>query len=98
MANDEAEADRRFLQHLGKEIAERNLGAPAIFFLEMNKPFCRIGGQLLIFLDPILKLFVDIPEYDRLIRLMEDPENVERLILAIEASEAVLHKKQVAKG
>lgn len=66
-------------------VIRRRLAAAAIFLLESGKPLTVMGSQLLIFLDPILKLFLTLPDYELFIELLEDRDKVEQLICAIEA-------------
>lgn len=63
------------------------MSVPAIVAIETAKPMSFVGNQLMVFLDPILALFVKIKDYDRMTALLEDRENLERLITAIERME-----------
>ena len=56
--------------------------APAIAFLEANKPFSFLGSQALLFAQPLLSPFLTgTGDY---IALLEDRANVERLIQRLE--------------
>jgi len=79
--------DAAFIERLADEIAARNLAVPAIVALESAKPLTFVASQALVFFDPIVRLFLDIKDYRRYIELLEDRENVEELILAVEARE-----------
>lgn len=68
-------------------IARMGLGVPAIFFLESSKPLSFLGSQFLVFIEPFVKTFIDIKNYDKFCLMMEDRSNVEKLILKIEQLE-----------
>ena len=55
--------------------------------LESSKPISFVASQVLVFFDPIVKSFFNIRDYERFYMMIEDRENLERLILAIEAEE-----------
>lgn len=72
---------------MAAELVARRLGPLAILALEAGKPLSFVGSQLLICMDPILKLFGTIPYYQEVVSLLEDRERIERLILALEQAE-----------
>jgi len=77
-----------FINKIAKKIVELKLSVPAIFFLESIKPISFIGSQALVFFRPIVLAAFNIPNaYDIFIRIMEDRENVEKLIQKIEQLE-----------
>jgi len=76
-----------FLDELAREIVSRRLGPAAIMALEAGKPMTFVGSQFLVFMDPILKLFVSIPHYQKFVEILEDRDRVEKLIQAIERAE-----------
>lgn len=77
-----------FINKIAKKIVELKLSVPAIFFLESIKPLSFIGSQALVFFRPIILAVFNIPNaYDIFIRIMEDRENVEKLIQKIEQLE-----------
>jgi len=73
---------------LAKEVVSRQLTVPVIIFLESVKPLSFLGNQLLIFANPVVSLLVSSPDYYGFVRMLEDRENVEKLILAIEEENA----------
>lgn len=83
----EAEADQALLQAIATRVVRMGLAVPAVFFLESAKPLTFIGSQALVFLEPFVKAFLNLKSYDRFTALMEDRQNVERLIQMIERSE-----------
>lgn len=92
---DENEIDL-FIDKLAKEIVARHLAAPAIVILESSKPMSFVGSQLLVFFNPIVHLFVSFKDYETFTKLLEDRNNIEKLIIAIEEreNEQILKKKK----
>ena len=88
MNNNEKELVVRF----AKKIVNNNLSVPAIFFLESTKYISFIGGQTLVFLGPILTLFINDKKYYKFIELLEKKENIEFLITNIENIQINLNK------
>lgn len=60
------------------------LTVPGIAFLEANKPFGFLGGQLLLFFQPLLNSFVRPAVSDQYIRLLEDRDAIEHLVRKLE--------------
>ena len=81
---DEKLDDEAILDAIAARIAKMGLGVPAIFFLESSKPLSFLGSQFLVFVEPFVKTFVDIKNYDRFCLMMEDRKNVEKLIQKVE--------------
>ncbi len=78
------EQDQALFDKLASFVVKRKMAAPAILFLESTKPLNFIGSQFLVVLGPMIKIFFNIVEYDRIVELMEKRDNVERLICTIE--------------
>ncbi|MBL7014501.1 MAG: hypothetical protein ISR83_08775 [Candidatus Marinimicrobia bacterium] len=79
--------DIQFIQNVAKKIHDTGLVTPAVFFLEMTKPLSLLGSHFLVFFGPIINAFIRAENYYRATELMEEPENIERLIKEIEALE-----------
>ena len=62
---------------------------PAILLLESVKPLTFIGSQALYFFEPMVRALFTIPEYERFAAMMERRENVEALLVRIEAGDEV---------
>jgi hypothetical protein len=73
------------LTKLEDQIRRRKLEAPAIMFLEMNKPLSRVAGNAMIVFTPFLAPFVGLDNVHNYSRLLMDRENVEKLICRLEA-------------
>ncbi|UCF78115.1 MAG: hypothetical protein JSW03_08375 [Candidatus Eiseniibacteriota bacterium] len=83
-ANGEEKDDDALIDAVANRVVRMGLGVPAIFFLESSKPLSFLGSQLLVFLEPFVKTFFDIKSYDRFYTLMENRDNVEKLIQRVE--------------
>jgi hypothetical protein len=82
LTDQEAEA---LMAKLEEQIRKRKLEAPAIMFLEMNKPLTRITANAMIVFTPFLAPFVGLDNVHNYSRLLMDRDNVERLICRLEA-------------
>jgi len=87
--------DLAFLEKIAKRIHDSGFVTPAILFLEMTKPLALLGSHALIFLGPILNVFIQSENYYRTIQVFEEPENIEILLQMIEALET---KAKVKNG
>ena len=75
------------IEKIAKKVVDWRLTAPAIVVLESSKPISFVASQVLVFFDPIVKSFFNIRDYERFYTMIEDRENIERLIVAIEEEE-----------
>jgi hypothetical protein len=64
------------------------LVAPAITFLEVNKPLGFVGGQALLMLQPIADFFVTRELTTDVAALLSDRNRLERLISSLESVES----------
>jgi hypothetical protein len=76
--------DRKAISRIAKKIIDRGFVTPAVFFLELMKPFSLLGSHTLVFFGPIITAFMRQDKYYRATELLEDPKNVEFLISEIE--------------
>lgn len=76
----------QLIDHLARRAARMHVTAPAILFLEMHKPLAFVGAQMLWAAQPFLSLWLDHAEIGDVARLLEDPENVEKLIERLEST------------
>lgn len=72
------------LDHLAQKVQSWGLLAPAIFFLEANKPYSFLASQLLLFTQPLLGFFVTDVSIREAVSLLEEQQNVERFIVRLE--------------
>jgi hypothetical protein len=84
MGTELSKEDVALLESVAGRIVRMRMAVPAVFFLESAKPLSFLGSQALIFMEPFVKAFLTLPQYDRFARLLEDRGNVERLIQLIE--------------
>jgi hypothetical protein len=82
------ERQKELLAKIADQIVKRKLTTPAILFFESVKPLSFVGSQALVFLQPIIQAFLNRREYDEIVLMMEERENVEKLLLEIENQEA----------
>jgi hypothetical protein len=78
------EQRQALIESLANRLARRDLAAPAVFALEVARPFSFLIGQGLLFAQPLLGLFVGDGRALDLAMLLEDPASVELLIRRIE--------------
>jgi hypothetical protein len=86
--------DDSILNTVATRITRRGLGVPAIFFLESSKPLSFLGSQVLVFFEPFVKTFFEVKNYERFCLLLENRENVEKLIQKIEDEEEKLKEEK----
>jgi hypothetical protein len=86
------------LDNLASQILKRKLEAPAIMFLEMNKPISRIAGNAAIVFMPFLAPIVGTQNVHNYSRLLMNSSNVESLIQRLEAGAVATGDKTEAKG
>ncbi|MGH7725798.1 MAG: hypothetical protein ACREOU_10280 [Candidatus Eiseniibacteriota bacterium] len=78
------DADQALLDRVAGWICDRRMETPAVLFLETARPLSFVGSQAMHFFDPLVRAMFTWPDYERFARLMEDRDNLERLIRAIE--------------
>jgi hypothetical protein len=76
------------VEKVARAVVDRNMAAPAIFFLETMKPLSFIGSQAMVFFDPIVRSIFDFKQYNEVRLALEHRENVELLLQKIEAYDA----------
>ncbi len=67
---------------------------PAIFFLESVKPLSFVGSQALHFFEPMVNAFFQMREYERFAVMMERRENLEVLLVKIEARDDAVRREE----
>jgi len=79
------EDERELIESVARAIVVRGMAAPAILMLESSKPLSFLGSQALHFLEPFVRSLFDSTQFSRFARALENRENVERLLVRIEA-------------
>ena len=85
------------MARIARAVVERQMTVPAIMLLESVKPLSFLGNQLLIFLDPIVSLVVTSRDYYAFVRMLDDRENLEKLLVAIEEENARIDALRTAE-
>ena len=74
----------RLVERLSGLIAELGLVAPAIAFLEANKPLSFVGSQALLMLQPMTSFFMTRELTDDLVALLADRDRLEQFVARLE--------------
>jgi hypothetical protein len=80
----EPEERDRILDRVAHEVTRRGLEVPAILALEMHRPLTFLGSQALVVFTPMLAPAFGIGNLQKLSKLLEERENLDRLIERIE--------------
>ncbi|MBI4785662.1 MAG: hypothetical protein HY782_01260 [Chloroflexi bacterium] len=75
----------QLIENLARRAERMRLTAPAILFLEMNRPLAFLGAQLLWATQPFLNLWLDHADLREFTLLLEDPAGVQELIERLES-------------
>jgi len=75
---------QKIISNLAKDIVQRGLSVPAVFFLESTKYVSFIGSQFLVFLGPVATCFINNQKYYDFTTLLEKKSNIDFLINEIE--------------
>ena len=98
-SNDEmSSAEREAVTRIAERILQSGLVTPAVFFLELMKPFSLLASHTLVFFGPIISAFLQQDKYYRATELLEEPRNVEYLISEIERLDREQHPEAHSKG
>jgi len=76
--------EQNIISNLAKEIVDRGMSVPAIFFLESTKYISFIGSQFLVFLGPIVTCFINNKKYYNFAEILEKRSNIDFLLNEIE--------------
>ena len=74
------QSDRQLISNLAQKIVRHGMAVPAIFFLEMVKYMSFIGSQFMVFLGPVITVFIRSESYYKVTHLLEERKNIEFLI------------------
>lgn len=86
--------EKEAITRIAQKIIDKGFVTPAVFFLELMKPFSLLGSHTLVFLGPILTPFIRQEKYYRATELLEDPKNVEFLLSEIEKIDEEINKNK----
>jgi hypothetical protein len=76
--------DKELLVKFAKALRSRNLVVPAIFYLEMHKPFAFLISSFMHAIAPIVCIFFSKEQYQRLSEIAEDRNTIELLVRYLE--------------
>jgi hypothetical protein len=89
------ERQEQLIEHFVAWIKAKGLRSPAILLLEANKPLALIGGQALLFAQPLLGLVgtalgwpVDREHATEWATLLEDPAGIDHILERLEGTES----------
>jgi|UniRef100_A0A7C6EKG8 hypothetical protein len=85
------------INKIAQKVVDLRLSPVAIVFLESSKPLTFLGNQLMIFMQPFYRAFFSYQEYEEIATMLEDRNNIEKLICAIENLEEERHGDKRAK-
>ena len=92
-----ASEEDALLDRLASRVVELRMDVPAILALESGRPLTFLASQAMIFFEPIARALFRLPDYRRLVALVERRETVERLTAKIEArAEDAHHARRAA--
>lgn len=80
-----AEERDRILDRIADQVARRGLQVPAVLFLELHRPLQFLTSQALVVFGPLLTVMFPPAALQTAVVLLQDRENVERLVHRIEA-------------
>jgi hypothetical protein len=75
----------RMIDELAGRVIRRRLAAPAVFFLELHKPLTTLAAIAVTFSQPTLGALFGFRRMAEWAALLDERENIERLIRCIEA-------------
>jgi hypothetical protein len=73
-----------FIEKFSDKIVALNFSILAVVTLESIKPLSFLASQAMVFFEPIVKAFFTARDYDKLYRILEDRQLIEKLITRIE--------------
>lgn len=86
------------LNGVAGRIVQWGLETPAVVFLEMHRPLTFLAGQSLLVAMPFLGAFIDARHLGDWARLLQSPENIDRLIDHIESLSGGAASSTTAEG
>ena len=88
----------RLLDRVALEVTRRGLETPAILALELHRPLPFLAQQFTVLCQPMLAPLVGWGTLDNLIRLLDDPRNLDRLLNRIEEQASLRDAGPVTAG
>ncbi len=92
------DAEIQLLRKVAQKVVDFQMTVPAILFLESMRPLNYIGSQTMHFFQPFVAMLFTTVEYEKFALLMENRDNIEKLICLIEEIDAEeLRKRKAGK-
>ena len=88
---------REIMDRFARKVVDWRMTAPAILFLESAKPLSFLGNQALIFFQPMVQSIFNFKTYDEMVEILEDRDNIEYLLSAIERLESEYSREEKDK-
>jgi hypothetical protein len=82
------------VEKVSRFIGRFGLTVPAILALESMRPLSFVGSQFMHVLTPSIAVFLSVPEWEELARLLEDRRGLEVLVSGIERHDREHRKKR----
>lgn len=82
------------IEKIAIRVVEWRMTIPAIVILETGKPLSFVASQVMVFFEPIVQSLFSFKAYREFYEMLEDRENIERLIQAIERKEEEYSRKK----
>lgn len=82
------------LRKLAQKVVDWQMTVPAILFLESTKPLSYLGSQMMVFFEPFVSAIFNVGDYNLFRQMMENRDNVERLLQKIEELDAIHLEKE----
>jgi hypothetical protein len=82
------------LHKVAQKVVRWKMSVPAILFLESVKPLNYLGSQMMVFFEPFVQTVFTWKDYDQYRIIMEERENVEKLLQKIEELDAIQKEKE----
>src|SRR4030042_47339 len=93
-----SEERKKFLiNKIAQKVVDMRLAPVAIVFLESSKPVTFLGNQFLIFMQPFYRALFSYNEYEEVTAMLEDRNNIEKLICEIERLEEARNERKRAE-
>lgn len=86
------------IEKVARFIAERHLAPAGILFLESVRPLHGIGSQAMFFILPFAEIIFDAKKYQHFAMLMEDENNLKRLINRIDELDEEINRERRKAG
>jgi ABC-type uncharacterized transport system involved in gliding motility auxiliary subunit len=86
--------EQELMRKIAQKVVDWQMTVPAILFLESTKPLSYIGSQVMVFFEPFVSAIFDVKDYNLFRQMMENRDNVERLLQKIEELDAIQQEKE----